>query len=137
MASGQMLTVEYMMFFAIGIALVIITFFIFSNANDSYKKATLTQQFDKLAEGIRIISIQVYETAKWTNSTITYYYQIPTRLSGSYYEISGEGSPYFNIESTDKFIVRGYKYIIPFNGHVLSTAEVLKITSSGNDVTIW
>lgn len=85
---GQYLTLESMFFFAIGVAMVIATYAVFSGISDSMRSAALQEQLAKEGESIRAGIARVFMAGNTTNSTINLSLEIPRRLSGCEYKIS-------------------------------------------------
>jgi len=98
---GQYLTIEYVLFFAIGIALVVGIYFTFNNINTGIKEQSGIVQFEKMGESIRSSIVKIYEYGKNTNSTIQYRLQIPTKLSGNMYLIKYDNL--LSVNSTENY----------------------------------
>lgn len=84
---GQYLTIEYMIFFTIGVFMIISVYFSFSNMNEIYRNSTMEYQLRMTGELISGAVINVYEASVSTNSSINYTLNIPPKLSGCIYEI--------------------------------------------------
>jgi len=82
------LTVEYVFFFAIGVAMIIAVYFTFFGMNETMQEDSAQVQLGRTAEMIRGTIISVLEDAKSSNSTIIYDLEIPESLSGCVYRIS-------------------------------------------------
>jgi len=118
---GQYLTVEYMLFFAIGIIMIIAVYFSFSNLNDVYSDYIVKNQLQMTGELITGAIINLYEASNYTNSTINYSLTIPTKLSKCIYSINivqkrlnlnctdtpkiGAVTPLYNFNITNKNII--------------------------------
>jgi hypothetical protein len=135
---GQYLTVEYMLFFAIGIAMVIAVYFTFSGIGDNVKANTAKSQIARTGELIRTSIIKVFETANETNSTISYTVQIPTKISGCIYLITANGN-FLNLNcSSPPFSASVSLYGINTKTEniIYSTSGRVNITSSGGGVVL-
>ena len=84
---GQYLTLEYMIFFMIGIFMIISVYFSFSGMNDTYKKSIMQNQLQMTGEMITGTIVNVYESSNQTNSSVNYTLSIPTRLSTCIYSV--------------------------------------------------
>lgn len=84
---GQYLTVEYIIFFIIGIVMVISVYFIFSNVNEIAERNTIKSQLKSVGETIRGTIINILETSSSTESEINYNLSIPQKLSRCNYVI--------------------------------------------------
>ncbi len=84
---GQYLTLEYVIFFAVGIAMIVTVYYIFSNLSTSLKEPSMEVQLEKAGELITGSIVNVFETSTATNSTILYNLTIPPTLSGCVYAI--------------------------------------------------
>lgn len=126
---GQYLTVEYVIFFAIGLALIIGVFFSFGNVNSRLKEVAVQGQVDRTAEMIRSSIVNVYLASKNTESTISYDLAIPTKLSGSIYNIR-ELDNKLNVNSTDNYNIGKVLtlYGIPFSQQDIIYSTNGKIT---------
>jgi len=84
---GQYLTIEYTLFFAIGVAMVVIVYFIFSGIADTVRDQSTNYQIQRVGEYIRGSIINVFVAGNNSNSTINYKLIIPTTISGCVYSI--------------------------------------------------
>ena len=84
---GQYLTVEYMMFFLIGIILVVSVYSIFSSINEIAERNIVEEQLKAVGETIRGTIINIAETSSSTKSEISYNLSIPLKLSRCIYSI--------------------------------------------------
>ena len=84
---GQYLTVEYIVFFIIGIGMIISVYFIFSNVNQITERNTIKSQLKAVGETIRGTIINLLETSSSTGSEIHYNLSIPPKLSRCIYAI--------------------------------------------------
>lgn len=85
---GQYLTVEYLIFFMLGVFMIISVYFTFSNMNEIYRNSTMQSQLRMTGELISGAIINVYEASATSSSAINYTLPIPTKLSGCIYEIN-------------------------------------------------
>lgn len=85
---GQYLTVEYLIFFTIGIVLIISVYFLFSNINETYRDNLMQNQLKMTGELISGAIINVYEVSNSTNSIINYTLSIPAKLSTCIYTVN-------------------------------------------------
>jgi len=85
---GQYLTLEYLIFFMIGVFLIISIYFSFSSLNENYRKSMLENQLQMTGELISGAIINVYEASNLTNSSINYTLKIPTKLSNCIYSVN-------------------------------------------------
>jgi len=85
---GQYLTVEYLIFFMIGVFMIISVYISFSNINDIYRNSIMQNQLQMTGELISGAIINIYEVSNFTNSSINYTLYIPTKLSDCIYAIN-------------------------------------------------
>jgi hypothetical protein len=88
---GQYLTLENVFFFAVGVALVIAVYAVFSAMSENMRSAVLQDQLAKEGEGIRASVAKVFAAGNSTNSTIRLSLSIPRQLSGCDYKITVGG----------------------------------------------
>jgi len=84
---GQYITLEYLLFFAIGVGIIISTYYLFSNINQSFEKDTTDYQLKMVGELITGAAINILEISNSTNSTVYYNLSIPTKLSRCVYSV--------------------------------------------------
>ena len=84
---GQYLTVEYVIFFIIGLSMIVAVYFIFSNINAITERNMIKPQLKAVGETIRGTIINILEASKGTNSEIDYNLSIPFKLSKCIYKI--------------------------------------------------
>ena len=89
---GQYLTLEYLLFFMIGIFMIISVYFSFSNINETYRESIMQNQLQMTGELISGAIINVYEVSNYTNSRINYTLSIPTKLSTCIYAVNVIGN---------------------------------------------
>jgi hypothetical protein len=99
---GQYLTIEYVLFFAFGVVMTISIYLAFSGIAGNIRDASMVAQFQRTGEAIRGTTIDIFETARSTNSNISYNISIPLRLSACTYAISVSGQN-MNINCTDNY----------------------------------
>ena len=85
---GQYLTIEYLIFFTIGVVLIISVYFSFSNINETYRDNLMKSQLKMTGELISGTIINIYEASNNTNSRINYTLSIPTKLSTCIYMVN-------------------------------------------------
>ncbi|MHA1874694.1 MAG: hypothetical protein ACTSVB_11330 [Candidatus Heimdallarchaeaceae archaeon] len=87
---AQYLTVEYVIFFAIGVLMIISIYYIFSNLNQIFEKSVIENQLMMVGELLRGVIVNTFEISNSTNTTIYYNLTIPPRLSNYNYWIKVE-----------------------------------------------
>jgi len=97
---GQYLSIEYVMFFAIGIAMVIAVYFIFINISTSLREPAIKYQLEKTGQLISGTIVNVFEASNSTDSLILYNLSIPTSLSGCIYSIEIKEKMLLNCSDT-------------------------------------
>ena len=85
---GQYLTLEYVIFFAIGIVMIISVYYSFSDLKDKYEAATTEYQLRMTGELVMGNAIRLFLASNNTDSKIAYDLKIPSRLSDCIYSIS-------------------------------------------------
>ena len=137
---GQYITLENMFFFAVGIAMVIAIYAVFSNISDSMRSAALQDQLEKEGENIRSGIVKTYTAGNSTNSTITLSMEIPKQLSGCNYKITADAkSLYMNCadESINSNAINLYGIETRIkNGALYSSSGKIDIFYSGGNVLI-
>ncbi|NIO44308.1 MAG: hypothetical protein GTN36_02030 [Candidatus Aenigmarchaeota archaeon] len=129
---GQYLTVEYMVFFIIGIGMIISIYFIFSNVNEISERNTLKSQLKAVGGIVKGTIINVLEISSSTNSKIDYNLSIPPKLSRCIYMIEidenlnlncthdvsiGAVLSLYNLNITMKNIIYSTKGYLEINAH--------------------
>ena len=84
---GQYLTIEWVFFFAIGVAMIISVFFLFTSISSTYAAGSTELQLERTGELLRGSIVRVFEASEQTGSRIEYTVNIPTSLSGCTYAI--------------------------------------------------
>lgn len=133
---GQYLTVEYVIFFIIGIGMIISVYFIFSNLNSISERNIIKAQLKSVGETIKGTVINILEVSSSTESEINYNLSIPPKLSRCIYAIEidnglnlncthdisiGAVLSLYNLNITTKNILystKGYIEINAYNGAV-------------------
>jgi hypothetical protein len=85
---GQYLTLEYVIFFMIGIVLLVSVYYAFSDMNKTYKSSILQSQLQMSGNLISGAIVNVYQASNSTNSSINYTLEIPERLSTCIYSVN-------------------------------------------------
>ena len=84
---AQYLTLEYLIFFMIGIVLIISVYYSFSDINQKYELATVEYQLRMTGEMIMGNVIRLHETSNNTATRVAYDLEIPTKLSNCIYSV--------------------------------------------------
>jgi hypothetical protein len=84
---GQYITLENVLFFAIGISMVILLYNSFSNISENIKKESYDEGLKKVGKYIHGNIIKIYEAGKQTNSNISITLRVPERVSDCIYKI--------------------------------------------------
>jgi len=134
---GQYLIIKYIIFFAVGIILVMVVYFAFLDINSRLEENIVKSQLRKAGENIRGVIVNVFEKGGTTNSTILYYLTISPKLSGNIYTITAEdglGLPYSSILSLNStrnprlgVILTLYNFNIGGKNIIYSTDGLIKI----------
>jgi len=127
---GQYLTIEYLIFFMIGVFMIISVYFSFSRINDIYRNSLMQNQLKMTGELISGTIINVYEASNSTNSSINYSLSIPTKLSGCIYAINATISG-LNVNCTNipnaGIVLTSYNFNISNKNIIYSTNGLLKL----------
>jgi hypothetical protein len=136
---GQYLTVEYMLFFGIGISMVVAVFFLFSNMTETVKETSLEGQLERTGEMIRGTIINNFEVAQSTQSTINYNLSIPTKLSGCIYNIEVRNNQ-LNLNCTDNYKIGSVLSLYGINSKneniIYSSKGIIEIKTQGTEVVL-
>ncbi|MDD5416707.1 MAG: hypothetical protein PHU12_01900 [Candidatus Aenigmarchaeota archaeon] len=126
---GQYLTIEYVLFFAIGIAMVVGVYVLFTNINENTRADSINMQLEKTNELIRDSIVNVYNAGSRTDSLIIYNLQIPARLSGHIYTVKYDGN--INVNSTQNYkigsVLTLYNINIKPSANIYSTQGKVQI----------
>ena len=137
---GQYLTIEYLLFFTIGIIMIISVYYIFSNLNQEYEKATTEYQLQMTGHMIIGSIIRIFETSNSTNSEVRYNLSIPTKLSNCIYHITNRDG-FLVLECTE---IRGisanltlYSFNIKIKNNIIySTDGLLEIVAKNGEIDL-
>jgi hypothetical protein len=137
---GQYLTIEYLLFFAIGVVMIIFVYYIFSGISQQYEKATTEYQLQMTGQMIMGSVIKVFEASNSTNSQVSYNLTIPTKLSNCIYSIR-ERDGLLILECTE---IKGiganltlYNFNIKIKNNIIySTDGLLEITAENGEIDI-
>jgi len=136
---GQYLTLEYLIFFMIGVFLIISVYITFSNTNDIYRNSIMQNQLQMTGELISGAIINAYEASNSTNSSINYSLTIPTKLSTCIYSINASSSG-LNINCTNMpksgTVLTLYNFNISNKNIIYSTNGLLKIFAKEGKVEL-
>lgn len=137
---GQYLTIEYLMFFTIGVIMIISVYYIFSGLNQEYEKATTEYQLQMTGQMIMGSVIRVFETSNSTGSQVSYNLTIPTKLSNCIYSIR-ELNDFLLLECTEIRGIRAnltsYNFNIKIKNNIIySTEGLLQITAENGEIDI-
>ena len=135
---GQYLTVEYIVFFIIGIGMIISVYFIFSNVNQISERNTLKSQLKSVGELIKGTAVNVLEISSSTNSEINYNLSIPPKLSTCIYMIEVDDN--LNLNCTHDIsigtVLSLYNLNITTENIIYSTKGYLEINARNETVEI-
>lgn len=84
---GQYLTLEYIIFFVIGVVMIVLVYYNFSDMNEKYELATTEYQLTMTGHLIMGNVISIYEASNYTDTKISHDLDIPTKLSNCIYSI--------------------------------------------------
>jgi hypothetical protein len=85
---GQYLTLEYIIFFMIGVFMIVSVYYTFSSISDTYRNSIMQNQLKMTGELVGGTIIQMYEASNNTNSSINYSLSIPVSISGCIYSVN-------------------------------------------------
>ena len=136
---GQYLTMEYLLFFMIGVFMIISVYFSFSNMNETYRNSILQNQLQMTGELISGTIINVYEISNSTNSSINYSLSIPSKLSNCVYAINvttiGLNLYCINLPNAGTTLTL-YNFNISNKNIIYSTNGLLKLSAVNNKVEL-
>jgi hypothetical protein len=136
---AQYLTLEYLIFFMIGVFLIISVYISFSNINDIYRNSLMQNQLKMIGELISGTIINVYEASNSTNSSINYSLTMPTKLSGCIYAINatinGLNINCINVPNTG-IVLTSYNFNISNKNTIYSTNGLLKLFATSGRVEL-
>jgi hypothetical protein len=136
---GQYLTIEYLLFFMIGVFMIVSVYFSFSNMNEMYKSSITQDQLRMTGELISGTIINLYEISNSTNSSLNYSLSIPTKLSNCIYAINvtsiGLALNCTNVPNTGVALTL-YNFNISNKNIIYSTNGLLKLSVKDNKVEL-
>ena len=131
---GQYLTIEYVFYFGIGIAMIIIVYFSFFGINATLRDVAIQSQIDRTGELMRTSIVEIFEASSNTDSVIYYNLSIPTKLSGCIYTIRMLDG--LNINCTDNYkigtVLNLYGIDTKCDNIIYSTKGMIKIRAFKN-----
>ena len=125
------------MFFAIGIALVVGSYFAFLNINKIFQKSILEAQLLNTGEMIMGTVINTFENSKLTNSSLFYNLTIPSKLSGCTYSITVGND--LKLRCTNQNVTANitlYGFNIVAKNIIYSTKGLVEIIAEENKVEL-
>ena len=135
---GQYLTIEYVVFFIIGIGMVVSVYLIFTNINEISERNTIKSQLKSVGETIKGTIINVLETSSSTESEINYNLSIPPKLSRCIYMIEVDNG--LNLNCTHDIsigvVVSLYNLNITTENIIYSTRGRVEIDAFYNGVRL-
>jgi hypothetical protein len=136
---GQYLTLEYTIFFVIGIVMVVSVYYSFSDINRKYELATTEYQLTMTGELIMGNVIRLFETSNYTDTRISYDLEIPTRLSNCVYSITMTNG-FLRLECLDVPVgvdLTSYNFNIIIKNNILySTEGAIHMTAENGEVDL-
>ncbi len=136
---GQYMTMEYVLFFAFGVAITVSVYFAFSGIASNIRDASLTSQLDRTGEVIRGAAIDIFEAANSTNSNITYNVSIPERLSACTYAIIVSGRS-MSLNCTDNYklgtVLDLYGLPVQSRGVIYSSRGYIEVSANRTNVML-
>lgn len=115
---GQYLTIEYVLFFAIGVVVVILVYNLFSDSARIVERGLTEAQLKGVGTMISGAIIKTFEASNSTNSTVYYNLTIPERLSNCVYSIILTASKSLRLECIDDREINAELYLYNFNINV-------------------
>ena len=138
---AQYLTVQYLIFFTIGLVLIISVYLSFSNLNREYEKTTTEYQLQMTGEMIMGTIIRAFETSNSTNTAVNYNLTIPTKLSNCIYSIRND--TFNGLLMLDCIEIPGisvnltsYNFNIKIDNIIYSTNGLLQITVKDGEIDL-
>ena len=122
---GQYLTLEYVIFFVIGLVMIVSVYYTFSDMNQKYELATTEYQLTMTGQMIMGNVIRLFETSSSTDTRISYDLDIPTKLSNCVYSIRMAGES-LRLECLDLPIgvdLTSYNFNIIIKNNILYSTE--------------
>jgi len=135
---GQYLTLEYLIFFMIGVFMIISVYYSFSNLNNTYRDAILQNQLKMTGELISGTIINLYEVSNSTNSSINYSLAIPTKISSCVYSINISSDLVINCINVQNasIVLTLYNFNISNKNIIYSTNGLLKLFAKAGRVEL-
>jgi hypothetical protein len=135
---GQYLTVEYLIFFMIGVFMIISVYFAFSNFDNIFRNSILQSQLKMTGELISGTIINLYEASNSTNSSINYSLNIPEKISGCIYSISISNDLNINCINVPNASISLtlYNFNISNKNNIYSTNGLLKLFARNGRVEL-
>ena len=137
---GQYLTIEYLMFFTIGIIMIISVYSVFSGINQQYQKATIDYQLRMTGQMIMGSVIRIFETSNSTGTEVNYNLSIPTKLSSCIYSITIRNG-FLMLECTEisdaSANLTTYNFNIKISNNIIySTEGLLQISAKDGEIDL-
>jgi len=137
---GQYLTLEYVLFFSIGIVLVVLVYGMFNDTNDIISGNIRQHQMNSVTHMIAGSVVNVYEASQQTNSLVRYKLEIPTSISDCAYSIFLSPSRNLLLECINNRNISSQSHLYNFNikmkNILYSTRGSLTIMCSNGEVEI-
>jgi hypothetical protein len=135
---GQYLTVEYVIFFAIGVLMIISIYYIFSGLGQVFGENVIKIQLSMVGELLRGVAISTFEVSNFTNSTIFYNLTIPSRFSNCNYQIRIEDDQLeLNCSDIPIGVTLGlYNFNITTKNIIYSTKNVVEVLAKNGWVEL-
>ena len=136
---GQYLTLEYLIFFMIGVFLIISVYTSFSNLNNAYRDSILKNQLQMTGELISGAVINIHEVSNSTNSSINYTLSIPAKISSCIYSINATVNGLsINCTNIPKMgiAITSYNFNISNKNIIYSTNGILKLFAKDGKVEL-
>lgn len=108
---SQVITVENVLFFSLGIILVFMVYFTFNSISEQIKEISMKEELKKVATYISYNINKVYRIGNTTNSSIELYVSIPDQILGEIYRISQDNGNIFL-----RFINYDFRYNLTLYG---------------------
>lgn len=127
---GQYLTIEWVLFFAIGVAMTVLIYMVFTSVSGNIRETSAGLQIQEVGELIKGTMINVLEASNSSNSYIAYNLTVPTKVSGCIYAVELKGN-ILNINCTDNYRIGAGLSLYGFNTKksqiIYSTKEKIEI----------
>ena len=136
---GQYLSVEWVLFFAIGVAMVVLVYTTFSMISNTVRETSASIQLQQTGELIRGYIINTFEASNSSDSYIEYNLSLPSRLSNCIYAITVIDDK-LNINCTDNYKIGSVLSLYGINTEIsniiYSTNEKIEIVANGEVVEL-